>query len=123
MAGFEPHRLMITGGAGFIGCNLTRATLAGSPPGSGAIEKLVVLDALTYAGHRVNLDDVIDDPRLELVVGDICDRPLVERLFAEHSIDAVFHLAAESHVDRSIEAPDAFVRTNVTGTFTLIDVA
>jgi dTDP-glucose 4,6-dehydratase len=114
---------MITGGAGFIGSNLTRALLAGTAIGSHEIEQVVVLDALTYAGHRVNLDGALGDPRLELIEGDICDRPLVERLFAERAIDAVFHLAAESHVDRSIEAPDAFVRTNVTGTFTLIDVA
>jgi dTDP-glucose 4,6-dehydratase len=122
MVGFEPRRLMITGGAGFIGSNLTRAMLAGGS-GAHAIDKIVVLDALTYAGHRVNLDGVLGDPRLELIEGDICDRSLVERLLAERAIDAVFHLAAESHVDRSIEAPDAFVRTNVTGTFTLIDVA
>jgi dTDP-glucose 4,6-dehydratase len=123
MTGFEPRRIMITGGAGFIGGNLTRAVLAAAGAGERRIDRLVVLDALTYAGHRVNLDGVLDDPRLEFVEGDICDRPLVERLLAEHAIDAVFHLAAESHVDRSIEAPDAFIRTNVTGTFTLLDVA
>jgi dTDP-glucose 4,6-dehydratase len=123
MVRFEPRRLMITGGAGFIGSNLTRALLADADASTCALDKVVVLDALTYAGHHANLDGVLDDPRLELVEGDICDRPLVERLLTEHAIDAVFHLAAESHVDRSIEAPDAFVRTNVTGTFTLIDVA
>jgi dTDP-glucose 4,6-dehydratase len=120
---FEPRRLMITGGAGFIGSNLTRATLAAADAGARPLDKLVVLDALTYAGHRVNLDGVLENPRLEFVVGDICDRPLVERLLAEHAIDGVFHLAAESHVDRSIEAADVFVRTNVTGTFTLLDAA
>ncbi|HEX8111341.1 MAG TPA: dTDP-glucose 4,6-dehydratase [Kofleriaceae bacterium] len=121
MAGFEPKRFLITGGAGFIGCNLTRALLADAA--ARGVARIVVLDALTYAGHRVNLDGVLGDPRLEFVEGDICDRALVERLFAAHAIDAVLHLAAESHVDRSIEAPDAFIRTNVTGTFTLLDVA
>ncbi len=120
MATFEPRRLLITGGAGFIGSNLTRAVLAADDR---ALEAVVVLDAFTYAGHRANLAAVTGDPRFHLVEGDICDRPTVERVFADHAIDAVFHLAAESHVDRSIEAADEFVRTNVTGTFTLLDVA
>jgi len=118
MVHFEPRRLLITGGAGFIGSNLTRSTVASRP----GLESIIVLDALTYAGHRANLDG-ISDPRLQFIHGDICDRPLVERVFSEHAIDAVFHLAAESHVDRSIESADAFVRTNVHGTFTLLDVA
>ncbi|HSO40748.1 MAG TPA: dTDP-glucose 4,6-dehydratase [Labilithrix sp.] len=120
MAMFQPKRLLITGGAGFIGSNLTRSVLGGEGP---ALEAVVVLDALTYAGHLVNLAGVDSDPRLTFVHGDICDRPVVERLFAEHRIDSVLHLAAESHVDRSIESADVFVRTNVTGTFTLLDVA
>ena len=119
---FEPRRLLITGGAGFIGSCLARRMLA--PEGDGAaVEKIVVIDALTYAGHLANLDGITDDPRFCFVHADICDRAAVERTMAEHDIDAVFHLAAESHVDRSIEAADAFVRTNVTGTFTLLDVA
>lgn len=122
MARFEPRRLLITGGAGFIGSNLTRRMLARGGEGAG-LEKLVVLDALTYAGHLANLDGVMDDGRLAFVHGDICDRGTVEQVIADHAIDAVLHLAAESHVDRSIEAADAFVRTNVTGTFTLLDVA
>ena len=122
MATFEPRRLLITGGAGFIGSNLARRMVAAG--GDGAhLEKIVVVDALTYAGHRCNLDGVTADTRFAFVEGDICDRRAMERVFSEHAIDSVFHLAAESHVDRSIEAADVFVRTNVTGTFTLLDVA
>ena len=121
MGSFQPRRLLITGGAGFIGSNLTRAVLADL--GGAALEQVVVLDALTYAGHRVNLAGAEKDPRFSFVHGDICDRVLVEKLFSEHAFDAVLHLAAESHVDRSIESADAFIRTNVTGTFTLLDVA
>jgi dTDP-glucose 4,6-dehydratase len=119
---FEPRRLLITGGAGFIGSNLTRQML--TPGGVGAaLEKVDVLDALTYAGHLANLDGVTNDARYTFVHGDICDRALVERLLAEHAIDSIFHLAAESHVDRSIESADVFIRTNVTGTFTLLECA
>lgn len=90
--------------------------------GRSHLERVVVLDALTYAGHLANLEGV-SDPRYIFVKGDICDRDAVEELFVEHDFDAVLHLAAESHVDRSIEAADVFVRTNVNGTFALIDVA
>ena len=121
MARFEPRRLLITGGAGFIGSNLTRRMLAATGPAG--LEKVLVLDALTYAGHLANLEGVTGDPRFELVHADICDRAAVERALVDHNIDSIFHLAAESHVDRSIEAADVFVRTNVTGTFTLLDVA
>ncbi|MEO7732149.1 MAG: dTDP-glucose 4,6-dehydratase, partial [Kofleriaceae bacterium] len=124
MARFEPRRLLITGGAGFIGSNLTRRTLAMSGNGgSSGLEKVVVLDALTYAGHLANLDGVTSDTRYHFVHGDICDRAVVEHVLADHGIDAILHLAAESHVDRSIEAADVFVRTNVTGTFTLLEAA
>src|SRR4051794_24368562 len=98
---FEPRRLLITGGAGFIGSNLTRRMLAAGREGAG-LEQIVVLDALTYAGHLANLDGVMNDPRLHFVRADICDRVALERVLAEHRIDAVLHLAAESHVDRSI---------------------
>jgi dTDP-glucose 4,6-dehydratase len=113
---------LITGGAGFIGSNLTRRMLAAGPEATN-LEKVVVLDALTYAGHLANLEGVIGDTRLEFVHGDICDRAVVARVLADHAIDAIFHLAAESHVDRSIVAADAFVRTNVTGTFALLESA
>src|SRR6185436_11104231 len=110
MDSFEPRRLLITGGAGFIGSNLTRRMLAAGGEGAG-LETVVVLDALTYAGHLANLEGVLGDSRLHCVHADICDRAAVERVLADHSIDAIFHLAAESHVDRSIEAADVFVRT------------
>lgn len=122
MGTFVPRRLLITGGAGFIGSNLTRGLLAAGT-GEYALEAVVVLDALTHAGHLANLPGAAADPRFTFVHGDICDRALVTQVFAEHAIDAVFHLAAESHVDRSIESADVFVRTNITGTFTLLDVA
>ena len=108
-------RLLITGGAGFIGSNFTRHVLTTSD------DQVTILDALTYAGNRANLDDLDADPRLRFVHGDICDRELVASLMPEH--DAVVNFAAESHVDRSIVAPDAFVRTNCDGTNVLCDVA
>ena len=119
---FEPRRLLITGGAGFIGSNLTRRLLAPGSDGAG-LETIVVVDALTYAGHLANLEGVTGDTRLQFIHADICDRATMARVLADHAIDAIFHLAAESHVDRSIVAADAFVRTNVTGTFTLLDAA
>ena len=122
---FNPTRLLITGGAGFIGSTVVRDVLRRQS----SLEKVVVLDLLTYAGHLANLDfdmardGVAKDARYTFVQGDICDRDLVAKLFREHAFDAVLHLAAESHVDRSIESADEFVRTNVNGTFTLIDAA
>ena len=118
MPGFEPRQLLITGGAGFIGSNLTRHVMARAR--ELGIDRVVLLDALTYAGHLASLEGVIG---YTFVHGDICDRSVVERVFGEHEIDAVLHLAAESHVDRSIESAGAFVQTNITGTFTLLDVA
>jgi dTDP-glucose 4,6-dehydratase len=130
---FNPTRLLITGGAGFIGSTVVRDVLRRtSAPESrpeNRLEKVVVLDLLTYAGHLANLDfdaardGVAKDARYTFVQGDICDRDLVAKLFREHAFDAVLHLAAESHVDRSIEAAEEFIRTNVNGTFTLIDAA
>ena len=108
-------RLLITGGAGFIGSNFTRHVLTTSD------DQVTILDALTYAGNRANLDDLDADPRLRFVHGDICDRELVASLMPGY--DAVVHFAAESHVDRSIVAPDAFVHTNCDGTNVLCDVA
>ncbi|OZC02461.1 dTDP-glucose 4,6-dehydratase [Rubricoccus marinus] len=112
---FQPSALLITGGAGFIGANFLRVALAADPS-----VRLITLDALTYAGSRSNL---VEDPRHTFVQGDIADGEIVRRLLAEHEIDGIVHFAAESHVDRSILGPAAFVQTNVVGTFQLLDAA
>ena len=109
--------ILVTGGAGFIGSNFVLDWLAGSD------EPVVNLDALTYAGNRANLASLDGDGRHIFVHGDICDRDLVDRLLAQHRPRAIVHFAAESHVDRSIHGPGEFMRTNVTGTFTLLEAA
>lgn len=115
---FEPRNVLITGGAGFIGANFVRHWLGTTSSG-----KVVVLDALTYAGNIDNLAVLDKDPRYVFVRGDICDEPKVRELFDQFDIDTVVHFAAESHVDRSILGPDEFLRTNVVGTHTLLKVA
>ncbi|MDQ3734657.1 MAG: dTDP-glucose 4,6-dehydratase [Actinomycetota bacterium] len=116
-------KLLVTGGAGFIGSHFVRMLLAGELDGTGAPESHVVtvLDALAYSGVRANLDAVAGDPRMTFVVGDITDRKLVDQLV--RGADAVVNIAAESHVDRSIVDATPFVRTNVLGTQTLLDAA
>ena len=109
--------ILVTGGAGFIGSNFVLDWIASTG------EPLVNLDKLTYAGNLANLAGLADDARHRFVRGDIADRALVEKLFAEHRPRAVVHLAAESHVDRSIQGPGAFVKTNVVGTFELLEAA
>jgi dTDP-glucose 4,6-dehydratase len=109
--------ILVTGGAGFIGSNFVLDWLAEDS------EPVLNVDALTYAGNTENLSSLEGDPRHVLVRGDICDRPLLDRLFAEHRPRAVVHFAAESHVDRSIHGPAEFIRTNVQGTFTLLEAA
>ncbi|MEQ5844290.1 MULTISPECIES: dTDP-glucose 4,6-dehydratase [Paraburkholderia] len=114
----RPQRVLVTGGAGFIGANFVRHLLATDPQA-----QIVTLDLLTYAGKLDNLVDLPDEDRHRIVVGDICDRQLVDALLREHAIDTIIHFAAESHVDRSIAGPGEFVRTNVIGTATLLDAA
>ena len=109
--------ILVTGGAGFIGANFVLDWLAAHD------EPAVNLDALTYAGNLESLAALKDDPRHVFVHGDICDRALLDRLFAAHRPRAVLHFAAESHVDRSIHGPGAFIKTNVEGTFTLLEAA
>ena len=110
--------VLITGGAGFIGSNFVPYFLE-----KHADYKLINLDLITYAGELKNLQEIEKNPRYEFVKGDICDRELVESLFAKNHIAGVIHFAAESHVDNSISGPGEFIRTNVVGTFTLLDVA
>ena len=110
--------ILVTGGAGFIGSNFVLDWLADP-----AAEPVVNLDALTYAGNRANLASLAGDARHVFVHGDIGDRALVDRLLAEHRPRAIVHFAAESHVDRSIHGPGAFMKTNVEGTFTLLEAA
>lgn len=110
--------LLLTGGAGFIGVNLVRWWLRNSTD-----ERIVVLDSLTYAGNLQSLEDVLGDERLRFVQGDIRDTDLVERLLTDERLDTIVHLAAESHVDRSIEGPDEFIDTNVIGTHSLLKAA
>lgn len=110
--------LLITGGAGFIGANFVHLLHRERPELT-----LVVLDALTYAGNVHNLDSLRYSPRLHFVRGDIRDQALVGQLLQAHSVDTVVHFAAESHVDRSITGPDAFIDTNVVGTHSLLKAA
>jgi dTDP-glucose 4,6-dehydratase len=116
----EPKRVLITGAAGFIGSNLVHHLLATHP-----LLKIVALDALTYAGNLDNLQEIASNPALQyrFVHGDINDQALLQTLFETEEIDTVIHLAAESHVDRSIDDPLCFVRTNVLGTATLLHAA
>jgi dTDP-glucose 4,6-dehydratase len=109
------HTILLTGGAGFIGSHLTRLFVKKYPQ-----YKIVNLDTLTYAGNLENLRDVENEPNYQFVKGDITDLDLLRKLFAEHKFTAVLHCAAESHVDRSITDPLAFVTTNVLGTGSLL---
>ncbi len=110
--------ILITGGAGFIGSHVVRLFV-----GKYTDYHIVNLDALTYAGNRRNLRDIENVPNYTFIQGDITDLPTVEKILAEYRIDGIIHLAAESHVDRSIEDPFVFARTNVIGTLTLLEAA
>ncbi|MDY0073707.1 MAG: dTDP-glucose 4,6-dehydratase, partial [Thauera sp.] len=109
--------ILVTGGAGFIGANFILDWLAAND------EAVVNLDLLTYAGNAETLAAVEADARYTFVHGDICDRALVDQLLAAHQPRAIVHFAAESHVDRSIHGPGAFMRTNIDGTFTLLEAS
>lgn len=110
--------VLITGGAGFIGSNFIPYYLKTNPN-----VKIINLDNLTYAGDKFNLTEVENNSNYHFVKGDICNRNLIEELFKEYKFDGVIHFAAESHVDNSITNPSAFIDTNITGTFNLLDVA
>jgi len=109
-------KILVTGGAGFIGSAVVRRAVA-------AGHAVVNLDALTYAANLANVAEVAESPAYAFERADIRDRAALDRIFAEHAPDAVMHLAAESHVDRSIDGPAAFIDTNVTGTYTLLEAA
>ena len=110
--------LLVTGGSGFIGSNFIRHMLENHPTIS-----VTNLDVLTYAGNPANLKDIGNDPRYTFVRGDICDRAVVDGVMSQYQTDTVVHFAAESHVDRSITDGSVFVKTNVLGTFTMLDAA
>ena len=115
---YTPHTLLVTGGAGFIGTNFIHYWLQQYPD-----TRLVVLDALTYAGRYENLQALEGQANFRFVHGDILDQALVEQLLRDENIDTLVHFAAESHVDRSIYGPDAFLKTNIDGTHSLLKAA
>ena len=115
---YQPKNLLVTGGAGFIGTNFVHYWLQAYPD-----THITVLDALTYAGRYSNLASLEGQANFRFVKGDILDQPLVERLLREAQIETIVHFAAESHVDRSIYGPDAFLRTNIDGTHSLLTAA
>lgn len=112
------NSILITGGAGFIGSNFIPFFLK-----TYTSTKIINLDKLTYAGDLSNLEEIASHNNYTFIEGDICNRVLVEELFDAHKFDAVIHFAAESHVDNSIKNPDEFIKTNIFGTFNLLDVA
>lgn len=110
-------KILVTGGAGFIGSAVVRHIINHTQ------DSVINLDKLTYAGNLESLADVVDNPRYTFEKVDICDRAELDRVFAQHEPDAVMHLAAESHVDRSIDGPAAFIQTNIVGTYNLLEAA
>ncbi|MEM1111965.1 MAG: dTDP-glucose 4,6-dehydratase [Pseudomonadota bacterium] len=113
-----PRSLLVTGAAGFIGANFVHYWLGQHPE-----DRLVAYDALTYAGNRANLASLASDSRFTFIHADICDRDRVLAALRDHEVDTLVHFAAESHVDRSIDGPDAFIQTNVVGTHSLLSAA
>ncbi|WNC71307.1 dTDP-glucose 4,6-dehydratase [Thalassotalea psychrophila] len=114
----ETKHLLVTGGAGFIGANFVHYWLENNPN-----DKVIVLDALTYAGNQESLSTVEKNQNFEFVHGDICNTELVEKLLRDKQLNTIVHFAAESHVDRSITGPDAFIETNIIGTYSLLKAA
>ena len=112
----KPRNIVVTGGAGFIGSNFVRHWCQSYPE-----DRVVVLDALTYAGNRANIADLEATANLKFIQGNICDRALVDEILATEDINTIAHFAAESHVDRSILEPGAFIQTNLVGTFTMLE--
>ena len=110
-------KIIVTGGAGFIGSAVIRHLIKNTD------HQVVNLDKLTYAGNLASLKEIDTSDRYRFVQVDICDRNAVEQVFAAHRPDAIMHLAAESHVDRSIDGPAAFIQTNIIGTYTLLEAA
>lgn len=115
---YQPRNILVTGGAGFIGCNYVRHMLAKYPE-----VNIVNLDKLTYAGSMDNLEELPGQQRHQFVQGDICDQSLVAKLLEQYRIDTIVHFAAESHVDRSIRGPRDFIQTNIVGTYSLLEAA
>lgn len=118
MTQYQPRNMLVTGGAGFIGSNFIRHILA-----QYSSVKIINLDKLTYAGSLDNLENLPQPERYHFIQGDIVDAQLIQHLLLHHQIDTIVHFAAESHVDRSIAAPAAFVETNLIGTFVLLQAA
>jgi dTDP-glucose 4,6-dehydratase len=116
-----PHRLLVTGGMGFIGSNFIRQQLLETHAQARPLERVVCLDKLAYAGNLSNLADLRENQSLVFVLGDISDDAQVASLFEQHQITGVIHFAAESHVDRSIDSPEVFIQTNVVGTLRLLE--
>jgi dTDP-glucose 4,6-dehydratase len=118
MMSYHPKNILVTGAAGFIGCNFVRHMLATYPD-----TKIISYDKLTYAGSLDNLANLPTDAKHTFMKGDICDRQLVDKVLRDYAIDTIVHFAAESHVDRSIAGPSEFIQTNIMGTFTLLEAA
>lgn len=110
-------KILVTGGAGFIGSAVVRHII------NSTNDSVINLDKLTYAGNLESLVSVEKDPRYQFIQADICDRAALDKIFSEHQPDAIMHLAAESHVDRSIDGPSDFIQTNIVGTYTLLEAS
>jgi len=110
--------ILVTGGAGFIGANFIFFELEKHPE-----DKIICVDALTYAGNLKTLKSVMDNPNFKFYRVDICDREAIDKIFADERVDIVVNFAAESHVDRSIENPEIFLQTNIIGTSVLMDAS